>query len=152
MHEEDESVEECELCGTRINETYTIDLDGTELRVCAKCAKGKVVLRSSSETRIAPVRRSSMKEEPPLKENYGEIIREARERMKLPIKVLAEMINEKETFILRVEEQKMQPDMKLAKKLEKALGIKLAAERETTEGVHSRGNTENATLGEFINR
>jgi putative transcription factor len=147
-------MEECELCGTRINETYTINLDGTELRVCAKCAKGKKVIGSSgTQARTAPVRRSTSRVEPPLKENYGEIIREARERMKLPIKVLAEMIGEKETFILRVEQQKMRPDAKLAQKLEKALSVKLYDAQETTgQDVHGRGSTETATLGEFVER
>jgi len=30
-------------------------------------------------------------------DNYGKVIREAREKMQLPLKVLAEMLNEKET-------------------------------------------------------
>ncbi len=147
-------MEECELCGNKINETYTINLDGTVLRVCAKCAKGKTVIGSSGiAARTTPVRRSTMKEEIPLKENYGTIIREARESMKLPIKVLAEMINEKETFVLRVEQQKMRPDTKLAKKLEKALNVKLYEGQDLTDlTLHRKGRTEEATLGEFVER
>ena len=146
-------MEECELCGTKINDVYVINLDGTQLSVCAKCAKGKAIIRSSnSEIKKMTVRRSPAKEEAPLKENYGEIIREARERMKLPIKVLAEMIQEKDTFLTRVEQQKMRPDMVLAKKLEKALGIKLAEESMSADNAHGRGNSEKATLGEFIDR
>jgi putative transcription factor len=146
-------MEECELCGNKISEVYVINLDGTELRVCARCAAGKAVIgRSGEKVRTTPMHRSALKEEAPLKDNYGTIIREARERMKLPIKVLAEMLNEKETFILRVEEQTMRPDAKLAKKLEKALGVTLYGEQEPTGTVHGRGNSEKATLGEFIER
>jgi putative transcription factor len=148
-----ECVEECELCGNRINDVYIINLDGTELRVCAKCAEGKAVIgRGGNEVKTTPVRRKAGRSEEPLKENYGAIIREARERMKLPIKVLAEMLNEKETFMLRVEQQKTRPDMKLAKKLEKALGIKLSGEQEASDTVHGRGSSEKATLGEFVDR
>ncbi len=148
-----ENVEECELCGNKINDVYIINLDGTELRVCTKCAQGKTVIgRSGEKVRVAPMQRSNVKEEASLKENYGRIIREARERMKLPIKVLAEMLNEKETFILRAEEQTLRPDIKLAKKLEKALGITLYEMQEPAGSVHSRGNSEKATLGEFIER
>ena len=48
------------------------------------------------------------------------------------LKVLGEMINEKRSTLLRVEEEKMQPNMALAAKLEKALGIKLS-EKESDE-------------------
>ncbi len=146
-------MEECELCGNKINDVYIINLDGTELRVCTECAEGKVVIgRSGEKVRVTPMRRSAAKEEETLKENYGRIIREARERMKLPIKVLAEMIKEKETFILRAEEQTLRPDVKLAKKLEKALKIKLFELQEPASSMHGRGNSEGATLGEFVER
>ena len=63
-------MEECELCGTKINDVYVINLDGTQLSVCAKCAKGKAIIRSSnSEIKKMTVRRSPAKEEAPLKEN-----------------------------------------------------------------------------------
>lgn len=146
-------MEECELCGNQMKEVYVISLDGTELRVCTRCAAGKnVVRRNTDELRTAPRQRKAPREEPALKDNYVEIIRNAREQMKLPIKVLGEMINEKETVLLRIEQGKALPDLKLAKKLEKALGIKLEEEQASPEKEANVNRAERATLGEFISR
>ena len=69
--------------------------------------------------------------------------------MKLPMKVLAEMINEKETLLSRVEQQHTLPTLKLAKKLEKALNIKLEAAPEQRQDA-PKSKKSSATLGEFI--
>ena len=70
-------------------------------------------------------------------------MRIAREHMKIPVKVLAEMISEKEGVISRVEQQKMVPPEPLRKKLEQALRIKLAeaapSESSSYQGVRQGG-------------
>ncbi|MEM3876096.1 MAG: helix-turn-helix domain-containing protein, partial [Candidatus Micrarchaeaceae archaeon] len=58
-------------------------------------------------------------------DDYGETIRRARESMGLSLKVLAELLNEKESFLARIEKQKTTPNSKLIEKLEKTLNIKL---------------------------
>ena len=45
--------------------------------------------------------------------------------MGLSLKVLAEIINEKESFLARVENERAKPSNTLIKKLEKTLDIKL---------------------------
>jgi ribosome-binding protein aMBF1 (putative translation factor) len=78
-------------------------------------------------------------------------MKEARERMKIPIKVLAEMLNEKETLLSRVEQQKTLPPEELRKKLERALGITLQESERSEQKVSmiGRKSQEGATLGEF---
>ncbi|MFA6908155.1 MAG: helix-turn-helix domain-containing protein, partial [Candidatus Micrarchaeia archaeon] len=51
-----------------------------------------------------------------------------RKKMGRPLEVLAERINEKHSFLERVEHEKTLPDVKLAHKLERELGIKLLQE------------------------
>lgn len=146
-------MEECELCGAPAKSVYIVNVEDVELRVCAKCARGKRVIATHSDAPPTAKKtvRPKREEERPLVENYGAVIRAARERMQLPLKVLAEMLNEKETLLARVEQQQTLPPIELTKKLEKALSIKLT-ESEDTSGPGPAGGAgkRGATLGEFV--
>lgn len=145
-------MEECELCGKPTNEIFVVVVEDVELRVCAKDAKGKKIVSQPTSTRKAQKRSVQAKraEDEVLVDNYGSVIRETRERMQIPIKVLAEMLNEKETLLSRVEQQQTMPSIALTKKLEKALGIKLVAqENDEKERVYV-SKSENPTLGDFV--
>jgi putative transcription factor len=149
-------MEECELCGRPMDVAYVVMVEDVELRVCAKDAKGKKVLRTSEDERARTKHKTTMpkkEEEQTLVENFGKVIQKARERMQLPIKVLAEMINEKETLLSRVEKEETLPSVTLTKKLEKALGIKLVeGEPEAKERVSFENRSDKATLGDFLGK
>lgn len=143
---------DCELCGRQTGEVYKIVVEEAELRVCAKCAKGKNAIAENSYE-VTPKHhhvQMSQKEEEDIVEGYGNKIQKARERMKLPLKVLAEMINEKETLLLRIEQGKTRPNEELEKKLEKALGIKLKVGASEHEEFKYGAHKDEATIGEFI--
>ncbi len=70
--------------------------------------------------------------------------------MQIPLKVLAEMINEKEAHLLRIEEEKTEPSIELTKKIEKALSIKITQERKDSNDSHGGKKPENLTLGDFV--
>lgn len=151
---------ECELCGRKTDTAYVVEIDNVELGVCARCAKGRHIISEISDPKRRTVNRSANAQAPvpqrdedrQVVENYGQLIRAARERMKLPLRVLAEMLNEKEGLLSRVEEQKTLPPEGLRKKLERALRISLL-EPETSEkaSYQNTGRKEAATLGEFMN-
>ncbi len=147
-------MEECELCGRRAEQVYVVDVEGVELRVCPKCAKGKRVIRAAASEQKKPQVRSMQAPkrhaELQVVDNYGERIKAARTAMKIPLKVLAEMINEKETFLARVETEKTSLPEPLARKLEKALSIKLLEEASLEPEEHSRSSKDRATLGDFV--
>ncbi len=135
---------------------YTVDVDGTELRACPVCAEGKRIL-----ARPAPQKRPGMPkfarpkpkadEEKAIVQSYGMLIRRAREKMNLPLRVLAEMINEKESFLRRIEEEKTVPTSKTVKQLERTLGIKLFSEGDEEQPERIRSDRkENASLGDFL--
>ncbi len=120
---------ECEICGREVSEVFEINVEGAQMLVCEADARGKEVVRryGSEEERRQP-KAQEMYEKPGEEEiidNYGEEIRKAREKLGLPLKVLGEMIAEKESTLLRIEEQKTLPSEKTRLKLEKELGIKL---------------------------
>jgi putative transcription factor len=149
-------MEDCELCGNSTSSVFVVDVEGVELRVCPKCAKGKRVVykeepkRTITKRAIAAKPRKARPEEAEIVENYGAVVRNARESMQLPIKVLAEMINEKKTLLLRVEQQKTKPSIQLTKKLEKALNIRLEQPLEDSYKRRFQSDKKSgATLGEF---
>jgi putative transcription factor len=148
-------MEECELCGAPTKSVYVVNVEDVELRVCAKCAEGKKVIKSQSYGADVARRSSRPKreEDQPLVENYGKIIHDARDRMQLPLKVLAEMLNEKETLLARIEQQSTLPTIALTKKLEKALSIRLIDSNSDTDTSASSGARKGgATLGEFVSK
>ena len=148
-------MEECELCGKQTDEIYVVSVEDVELRVCSSCAKGKIVVSKPSQQKkqkpfISERKAAAKDDELELIENYGKAISAARNAMKLPIKTLAEMINEKEAFLVRVEAEKTTPPAKLVKKLEKALGIKLYANAKAEPQEHASKKPQTATLSDYL--
>ena len=88
-----------------------------------------------------PKRNYSRNDEPSeeLIEDFDFAIRKARESRDWSREVLGKKINERVSVITRIETGKMTPDIKLTKKLEKALDIKLLEK------------VDNVDLNQFIN-
>lgn len=88
---------------------------------------------------------------PEPKEDYNEIIKSAREGRGLTREEMGKKINEKTSVITRLESKKMQPDIKLARKLEHALKIKILDERRTEDAIDSPRTTGGGmTLGDLF--
>lgn len=132
---------ECEICGRDTDDLYEVNVEGAVMLVCEKCSRGKNVLhtfgRETKQTiKSAPAPSAKEGEgEEEIVENYGEIIKNAREALGLPLRVLAEKINETESSLARIERQKSPPGEKARKKLEKELGIKLMVKGEAKKSV-----------------
>lgn len=151
-------MEECELCGRKTTRIYNVNIDGTLLGVCSKCASGKSVISERGQNRqqrSGPTRQiNPEKQEETIVEGYGELIKSSRTRMSLPMKVVAERLNEKESYLDRIEEQKTLPTIALAKKLEKFFGIRIISTGidNDTNNTAPTQKKENASLGEFAER
>lgn len=65
-----------------------------------------------------------------LAEDYGTIVRQAREKLGLTQSELAMQIAEKLSVIKKIETGRLKPDERLAHKLERALKVKLLEEGE----------------------
>ena len=146
-------MEECEICGKPTEKLFVINLEGARVMVCERCSEGKKVLNridlSKKASRLEQYKAKKLgTEADELIDGYGTAIRKARERMGLPLKVLAEKINEKESTLLRVEEQKTLPSVTLTKKIEKELGIKLTEASGNEENVNVPGRSSPITLGD----
>ena len=144
---------DCEICGKKTESLYIIDVEDAELTTCGRCAEGKSIIEIIEDDKKNNVKmqKSSEKEQEDsieIIDDYGAVIRNARDKIGIPIKVLAEMINEKESMLNRVEHGKMLPSDKLIDKLEKNLGIKLKVSVSQGSHIEKKGNDPKLTLGD----
>ena len=145
---------ECEICGKEVPEHNPIraKIEGSVMVVCKECSKlGKIQkappkpkFRKQDKTKRPKTTRNknySRQDEPTeeLIEDFDIEIRKARESKDWSREVLGKKINERVSVITRIETGKMTPDLKLTKKLEKALNIKLLEK------------VNNVDLNQFVN-
>ena len=137
---------ECELCGRRA--TKKGKLDGAIVNVCSNCQDycEKII-----EIKEAPVKREIKHEiqEISLDPRFSEKIKKARESRNLTRETLSKQIQEKESIIIRLEQNKMRPTERIARKLEKALNIKILDFAHVST-VHKAQPSEELTLGDIV--
>lgn len=131
----------CELCGRETDNFEYVIVDGAVLTVCPSCAKfGRKVkgmkARGINLSALSAGKGGDELPEPDtiLVEDYAERIRNARMKMGMTQEQLAKKLMEKESVIAKIERGDMRPSDKLARKLEKTLGIKLFERLDEIEG------------------
>jgi len=144
---------ECEICGAGVAE-YIVQVEGAKLNVCRDCSSSGKLIRGPPPKQYKPKPgeepRASGKQEMEVVEGFGSLIASARKKMGLPLDVLAERINEKWSFLERVEHEKTLPDDKLCRKLEKELGIKLMVPVAVGAAVAAKSPSGGMTLGDIL--
>lgn len=113
---------ECELCG-RPDAAARAEIEGILLNVCDSCA------RLGKRLDVQPVvlereKKSIEVNVPSINPDFARIVKDARKKTGLNLEDLGKRISEKTSVLERVE-RGMRPTDMLAKKLEKALKIKL---------------------------
>lgn len=143
---------ECEVCGRTIEKPFYVKIEGSEMRTCDSCSKFGVQIKRQEQKKQATFKYPQLREEKTIEyvENYGEAIRNARQRRGLTQEELGKLINEKMSVIARLESEKMVPTAELAKKLEKALDIQLLEELEEEKITGARAPTGELTIGDVI--
>jgi len=141
----------CEMCGNESPLVKTV-IEGVELSVCKNCSGfGKIVRKRT----FIPSKKKFFREEKEdedidvLKEDYPSIIREKREQMGLKQKEMAMFLAERESVIHKIEAGNYKPSIKLARKIEKYLNIKLI-EKQHIEKQDLKVNKQILTIGDMI--
>jgi putative transcription factor len=157
----------CEICGQPIEEgkSKRTKIDGSIMEVCLDCSKFGVIQKQppkpkniqnkgknqAKSTRTPRPMYSLDEPTEELVEDFQNIIRKARESKGLSREKLGEKIYEKVSVINRIESGKMDPDLKLAKKLEKALNINLLEKISNMELEDFKNKTSGGpTLGDIV--
>jgi len=156
----------CELCGRKPS-IYNCEIEGTMMKVCEDCSrfggvKGKSNVRIVVQESKKPV---SNDPEYVFVQGYGSIVKNAREKLNLKQEDFAKNINEHKSVIHQVEIEHIRPNILLARKLERALHIKIVDEvrvgkyesEEDAKTLNSTGRLtskpkgEGLTLGDMMN-
>ena len=145
---------ECEMCGKKTAKTTKIRVDRAILNVCDDCARfGKPVdaVRSfnslptehsekpkpvtmpekpraySPPLRSKPVYRKPKEdlESIDIDPDYAIIIKEAREKLSWTQEELAKKLQERKNVVSSIERGELMPDIRIARKMEKLLEVKL---------------------------
>lgn len=147
--------ETCDICGRQ--ELFAIvEVERAKLRVCRPCAHGKKVLYyldENEETGVGghPGAKQKAIETEEIADGYGKIVKQAREKLGLPLQVLAEKIKESRSYMEKIEREEIKPTIPTAKKLEKELGIKLIEKTvEAAPSALTRKHCTEPTLGDLL--
>ncbi len=126
---------ECEICGKKTRHPYVAYIEGARVILCEECAKkykNAEPLFKQAERKARLTRRLEKRKKAERKfeivENYAELVRKARERRGMKIEDLAKSIAEPESEVHKIEKGELVPELKVAQKLEKFLGITLVHE------------------------
>jgi len=125
----------CDICG-KTPVRAQILIEGARLLACGACMRGGKVLHSfEEEGPIAlPSAPASIESSEEIKDGFGNLIKNAREKTGLPLAVVAERINEKESYLQAIEHERLMPTLEVARKLEKELGVKLVEKVQSAAG------------------
>jgi len=144
---------ECNLCGQEFNQLNKAEVEGTIIDVCNSCLRfgRKIDLPQQTYRMQKKIDFKSLEEEDLLiASGYGEKMRKARESLGWTRIQLATKIKEKESVIRRLEEEKMEPDEKLMRRIEKLLGINLKEKYQEMKTSRAREKTK-LTVGDVVN-
>ncbi len=144
----------CEICGKKImGKPMKTKIESSTMLTCNECSKfGKIQREPPKSRKRSPARKKPRFEEPSqeILEDYSQVIRQAREKNGWSREDLAERIYEKASVITRLESGKMMPDIKLARKLERILNIKLIEKIEDIKSEDLEPSVQRgATIGDI---
>ena len=138
------------MCGKGEN-TLLVNVEGVKMKLCKSCSKYGKVLSSNRER---PIFRKQIRQEPEIEQlvvnNYGQVIKTARESLQLTQEDLAKKLNEKESLIQKIESQHKEPSVNTARKLEKFLRIKLIEQHEEVSTNKKVTSSQGMTIGDMI--
>ena len=141
----------CEMCGVE-KKLLTVLIEGAELRVCKNCSSfGQVVKKPIiKKKQVVKEKKSELEIIQVIRNDYPKIIREKREKLGLKQKEFAKFLAERESLIHKIEAGSYAPSLKMARKMERQLSIKLV-ERKQIEPQKLETKTEKFTIGDMIN-
>lgn len=132
---------DCDICGKK-DASFIIKVEGAKMAACKGCAyHGKILFALEDEPEVKGAHRGAgayaerkPRAEEDLVEGYGMRIRTAREKKGLKLEDFAKQISQKANYLDMIEREGTRPPIELARKMEKALGVKLVEMEEENAG------------------
>ncbi|MBS7619744.1 TIGR00270 family protein [Candidatus Bathyarchaeota archaeon] len=147
----------CEVCGKEIRgPPFRKVIEGAKVIVCAQCApfgdSEWSPAKPKPQVSSKPTRRSEFEllEKLTLVEDYGDRIRQARQKASMSIEELAKKLSEKESVVKKLEKQELVPNDELIKKIKNVLKVDLLEPAETVKSPKTPKPSEGIALGDLI--
>ncbi|MBU1204095.1 MAG: TIGR00270 family protein [Nanoarchaeota archaeon] len=146
----------CEMCGKRAEFLNKAIVEGVMLSVCNDCSEfGKAVkiekpVIEEEKPLPRPIRTITTEFVDSIVNDYASIIKNAREKMDLKQKEVAQRIAEKESVIHNIETGHLEPSIKLARKLEQFFRIRLVEQIEEKREKQLDLRSTNLTIGDLL--
>jgi len=142
----------CEICGKNYENLEDTIIEGVAVEACNSCSKfGKVIsIKKQITEKEKKIRTKPRLLEENIIDNYGWIIKKAREERGFRHEELAKNINEKESIIHKIETENLKPSITMAKKLENFLNIKLIEMEEEKKNVSLNFKDDDLTIGDLL--
>lgn len=149
----------CDLCGKEARLVHAL-IEGAGLDVCPECAKfGNVVSRPQIPSKKPAFKERKPTPQQPVKmeilvRDYSARLKKGRESMGLKQAELAKRLNVKESVVQHLESGDMEPDMEMARKLERFFKIVLieTIEDDGSTPLPMAKKSDELTLGDFIKK
>ncbi len=140
----------CEMCGKE-NQLVTAEVEGVDMQLCPSCSKFGTIRKQVQfkKTFYKP----APKEKPEYKvvHNYSALLKSAREKRNMSQEDFAKFLNERESVLAKWEQNTLTPDVEVARKMSRALGVELVEkDLDIPEKIEFRKNKDELTLGDFI--
>ncbi len=121
---------QCEICGQQAGKGTRIKMDGVEMLVCSACERfGEAIVQPQQSMLAKKIFPSFEKpiafEQLLLADDFAQRIKKAREQKQLQFEELSRIVSEKASVLRHIEAGQYAPTTEIAKRLEKALGIKI---------------------------
>ncbi len=147
------------MCG-KDTKVFKTKIEGTMMKVCRDCSKfGKVIgevkisIKDTVRQKVATI--FAQEEEEIIEEivpDYSAKLRKVRQKKKMDQRDFARFIAEKESVVSKLETGSLKPSLKLARKLQNRLGIKLIHISKEEKFELESGSGKDFTLGDFIKK
>jgi len=160
---------QCEMCGQEVPVCKRVKIEKIVMQVCSNCARfgDEVAMKAPAKVVTSAVvsQRLERRENRPvfrdvfdaqdtgdaMVTDFARKITVARNSKGLTKKEFATKINEKLSVVVKLERGELNPDDKLMKKLEHALGISLK-EKVSDVKVEKRAYNQGMTLADFVEK
>ncbi|MBI2547388.1 MAG: TIGR00270 family protein [Candidatus Aenigmarchaeota archaeon] len=146
---------ECTCCGKDFSRLSPTKIEGAVIEVCDKCVKFGIkadMPQEDSYRQVKPIISGTNFNDIGLElvSEYGKLIAKVRQNKGMSRYEFSKNLNEKESVIERLEEESLEPDDKLVRKIEDFLNITLK-ERYENPAVQQKGKKKlKLTIGDVI--
>jgi len=145
----------CDICGKNEENLVSVRLEGTRMNVCSNCSNYGVKVEQQQITKKTFKHSDIPQIEEVFVPNYGQLIKNARERLGLKQEELAKKLNEKESLIHQIESGHFTPNISTIRKFEKLLDLKLINKinlDETEVEKKQKTSSEKLTIGDILEK